>query len=65
MKEKTVAEGVAKEAKEAEARAAKAIEEANADRVNLNKIVEGLQSEVQSRVTTLAEVTARASEAEA
>ncbi|KAF5798469.1 hypothetical protein HanXRQr2_Chr07g0293271 [Helianthus annuus] len=43
MKEKTAAEAVAKEAKEAESRDVKALEEANTDRNNLNKTVEGLQ----------------------
>ncbi|KAF5796391.1 hypothetical protein HanXRQr2_Chr08g0350891 [Helianthus annuus] len=61
MKEKAAAEGVAKEAKEAEGRAVKALAEANADRTNLNKTVEGLQN----RVTILADVTARTTEAEA
>uniref|UniRef100_A0A251UWI8 Uncharacterized protein n=1 Tax=Helianthus annuus TaxID=4232 RepID=A0A251UWI8_HELAN len=73
VKEKAAAEAVAQKAKEAEsriakaledakgveARAARALEEANADRANLNKTVEGLQ------VTIVAEVTARAAEAEA
>ncbi|KAJ0614516.1 putative AH/BAR domain superfamily protein [Helianthus annuus] len=79
MKEKSAVEVVAKEAKEAEVRAAKALEEAkeagarvamalevaNADRISLNKTIEGLQAKAQSRVTMLAEVTARVSEAEA
>ena len=43
MKEKAAAEAVAKEAKEAESRDVKALEEANTDRNNLNKTVEGLQ----------------------
>ncbi|MFS7942184.1 hypothetical protein Hanom_Chr06g00485291 [Helianthus anomalus] len=43
MKENAAAEAVAKEAREAEARGAKALEEADADRNNLNKAVEGLK----------------------
>ncbi|KAM0034585.1 hypothetical protein Hdeb2414_s0016g00499651 [Helianthus debilis subsp. tardiflorus] len=43
VKEKAAAEEVAKEAKEAEARAAKALDEANVDRNHLNKVVEGLK----------------------
>ncbi|KAM0001249.1 hypothetical protein Hdeb2414_s0384g00882181 [Helianthus debilis subsp. tardiflorus] len=50
--------------KEAEARAAKALVEVNADRTKLNKVVEELQAEVQSRVTMLEEVTSRVTEAE-
>ncbi|XP_021985941.2 uncharacterized abhydrolase domain-containing protein DDB_G0269086-like [Helianthus annuus] len=61
VKEKAAAEAVAQEAKEAEARTVKALEEANADRTNLNKTVEGLQN----RVTILAKITARVAEAEA
>ncbi|MFS7907130.1 hypothetical protein Hanom_Chr01g00067631 [Helianthus anomalus] len=57
MKEKIAAEAVAKEA---EARGAKALEEADADR-KLNKTVEDLRN----RVTILDEVTARGTEAEA
>ncbi|KAJ0600688.1 hypothetical protein HanIR_Chr03g0119971 [Helianthus annuus] len=63
MKEKVAAAAVAKEAKEAETRAAKALEEANANRNNLNKVVEDLKVEVQNRVTIIEEVTARAREA--
>ncbi|KAJ0431670.1 hypothetical protein HanIR_Chr17g0850881 [Helianthus annuus] len=59
LKEKTTTKGVTKEAKEAEAHAYKALEEANADRSNLSKT-----AEVQSQVTMLAEATARANEAE-
>ncbi|MFS7923015.1 hypothetical protein Hanom_Chr03g00255851 [Helianthus anomalus] len=44
VKEKAAAETVAKEAKEAEVRTAKALEEENVDRTNLNKTVEGLQA---------------------
>ncbi|KAJ0796265.1 hypothetical protein HanPI659440_Chr04g0160211 [Helianthus annuus] len=55
---------VAKEAKEAEAHGAKALEEADADRNNLNKAAEGLKVEVQNGVTIIEEVTARATEAE-
>ncbi|KAJ0626847.1 putative AH/BAR domain superfamily protein [Helianthus annuus] len=78
-KEKAAAEAVAGKAKEAEAgtakaleeakaagaRVAKALEEANADRTHLNQTVAGLQAEVQNPVTIVAEVTARAAEAEA
>ncbi|XP_021975134.1 uncharacterized protein LOC110870249 [Helianthus annuus] len=53
------------EAKEAGARATKALEEANSDRTHLSQTVVGLQAEVQNRVTMLAEVTARATEAKA
>ncbi|XP_022024871.1 uncharacterized protein LOC110925212 [Helianthus annuus] len=60
VKEKAAVEAVAREAKEAEVRAAKALEEANVDRTSLNKT-----AEVQNHVTILAEVTARATEAEA
>ncbi|XP_035841545.1 translation initiation factor IF-2-like [Helianthus annuus] len=52
------------EAKEMGARAAKALEEANADRSLLNTTVGSLQAEVQTREAMLAEVTARATEAE-
>ncbi|XP_035837810.1 uncharacterized protein LOC118485608 [Helianthus annuus] len=65
VKEKAAVEVVAREAKEAEVHATKALEAANADRTGLNKTVEGLQAEVQNHVTILAEVTARATEAEA
>ncbi|KAJ0682364.1 hypothetical protein HanPI659440_Chr16g0646531 [Helianthus annuus] len=65
MKEKAAAEAVAKEAKEAEARAAKALVKADADRKNLNKVVEDLKAEVQSRMTNLEDVIACATEAEA
>ncbi|KAJ0433216.1 hypothetical protein HanIR_Chr17g0867771 [Helianthus annuus] len=65
VKEKAAAEAVAQEAKAAEARTGKALEEANADRTNLNKTVEGLQVEVKNRVTMTEEVTARVAEAEA
>ncbi|KAJ0776555.1 hypothetical protein HanLR1_Chr02g0046981 [Helianthus annuus] len=56
MKEKAAAEAAAKEA---ETRASKVLEEADADRTKLNKV------EVQNRVTILEEVTACASEPEA
>ncbi|KAM0034154.1 hypothetical protein Hdeb2414_s0016g00494171 [Helianthus debilis subsp. tardiflorus] len=65
MKEKSASEVVAKEAREAEARGAKALEKADADRNNLDKVVEDLKAKVQNRVTILEEVTARATEAEA
>ncbi|XP_022032389.1 uncharacterized protein LOC110933477 [Helianthus annuus] len=65
MNEKAAAEAVAKEAKEAEAHGAKALEEADADRNNLNKAAEGLKVEVQNGVTIIEEVTASATEAEA
>ncbi|MFS8001778.1 hypothetical protein Hanom_Chr13g01194371 [Helianthus anomalus] len=65
MKEKAAAEAVSKEARVAEARDAKALEDANADRNNLNKAVEDLKVEVQNRVTILEEVTARTTETEA
>ncbi|KAJ0467639.1 hypothetical protein HanIR_Chr14g0687541 [Helianthus annuus] len=58
VKEKAAGEAAAKEAKEVEARGAKALEEADADRNNLNKAVEGLK--VTARV---AEAEARAREA--
>ncbi|KAJ0576344.1 hypothetical protein HanOQP8_Chr05g0180411 [Helianthus annuus] len=61
MKEKAVTEATAKEA---EARAAKVLEEADADRTKLNKAVKELQAEVQSRVAILEEVTARVTDAE-
>ncbi|MFS7916693.1 hypothetical protein Hanom_Chr03g00180321 [Helianthus anomalus] len=64
LKEKAVAEAAAKEAKEAEARGAKALEEADADRSKLNKAVEELQANVQSRAAILEEVTARVTEVE-
>ncbi|XP_022032664.1 uncharacterized protein LOC110933766 [Helianthus annuus] len=78
-KEKAAAEAVTNGAKEAEsrlaealeeakevgARAAKALEEANVDRSHLNKTVGSLQAEVQNQATIVAEVTARAAEAEA
>ncbi|MFS8003374.1 hypothetical protein Hanom_Chr13g01213231 [Helianthus anomalus] len=62
MKEKAAAEAATKEA---EARASKVLEEADTNRIKLNKVVEELKVEVQDRVTILEEVTARASEAEA
>ncbi|KAJ0541450.1 hypothetical protein HanLR1_Chr09g0308041 [Helianthus annuus] len=52
------------EAKEREGRVSKALEEANADRTRLNQTVGSLQAEGQSREAMLAEVTARATEAE-
>ncbi|KAM0025627.1 hypothetical protein Hdeb2414_s0021g00576801 [Helianthus debilis subsp. tardiflorus] len=61
MKEKAATEAAAKEA---EARGAKVLEEADADCSKLNKAVEGLKVEVQNRVTILEEVTACATEAE-
>ncbi|XP_035845240.1 uncharacterized protein LOC118491510 [Helianthus annuus] len=78
VKEKAAAEAVANGAKKAEsriakafeeakelgARVAKALKEANADRSHLNKAVGSLQAEVQNREAMLAEVTARATEAE-
>ncbi|KAM0066973.1 hypothetical protein Hdeb2414_s0002g00055351 [Helianthus debilis subsp. tardiflorus] len=64
MKEKAAVEAVAKEPKEAEGRGAKALEKADADRNNLNKVVEDLKAEVPNRVTILEEVSARATEAE-
>ncbi|KAF5805792.1 hypothetical protein HanRHA438_Chr05g0223001 [Helianthus annuus] len=51
--------------KEAEARAYKALEEADADCTKLNKAVEELKAEVQNQVAILEEVSARATEAEA
>ncbi|KAJ0953740.1 putative AH/BAR domain superfamily protein [Helianthus annuus] len=65
VKEKAAAANALEEAKEAGARATKALEEANADRTHLSQTVVGLQAEVQNRVTMIAEVTARATEAEA
>ncbi|MFS7892582.1 hypothetical protein Hanom_Chr00s000670g01654381 [Helianthus anomalus] len=65
MKGKATAEAAAKEAKEVGARGAQALEEVNADRNNLNKVVEDFKAEVQNRVTILEEVTAGASEAKA
>ncbi|MFS7948435.1 hypothetical protein Hanom_Chr06g00559971 [Helianthus anomalus] len=56
VKEKASAEAAVKEAK---------TRDADADRTKLNKVVEELQAEVQSRVTILEEVTFRATEAEA
>ncbi|MFS7964230.1 hypothetical protein Hanom_Chr08g00747741 [Helianthus anomalus] len=61
VKEKAAIEAASKEA---EARGAKALEEADADRAKLNKAVEELKVEVQNRVTIIAEVSARATEAE-
>ncbi|MFS7997285.1 hypothetical protein Hanom_Chr12g01139921 [Helianthus anomalus] len=61
LKEKATAEAAAKEA---EARGAKVLEEADADRSKLNKAVEDLKVEVQNRVPILEEVTARVTEAE-
>ncbi|KAJ0456967.1 hypothetical protein HanIR_Chr15g0768481 [Helianthus annuus] len=75
VKEKAAAKVAVKEAetrgatalKDMEARAAKALADADADadRTKLNKVVEELQLEVQSRVGILEEVTARATESEA
>ncbi|MFS7943427.1 hypothetical protein Hanom_Chr06g00500171 [Helianthus anomalus] len=65
MKEKAAAEAAAKEAKEAEARGSKVLEEADADRNKLKKAIEDLKAEVQNRVTILEEVTPRATEADA
>ncbi|KAJ0660076.1 hypothetical protein HanRHA438_Chr14g0656801 [Helianthus annuus] len=75
VKEKAAAEAVAKEAetrgvtalKEAEARVAKVLvdADADADHTKLNKVVEELKAELQSRVTTLEEVSSRTTEAEA
>ncbi|KAL9997286.1 hypothetical protein Hdeb2414_s0639g00927891 [Helianthus debilis subsp. tardiflorus] len=73
VKEKAAAEAAAKEAetrgvtalKESKARATKVLEDADAGRTKLNKAVEELKVEVQSRVTILEEVSARATEAEA
>ncbi|MFS8034846.1 hypothetical protein Hanom_Chr17g01585981 [Helianthus anomalus] len=67
VKEKTVAEVAIKEAerhgattlKEAEARAAKELADANDDRTKLNKVVEEVQAELKSRVSILEEVTSR------
>ncbi|MFS8006696.1 hypothetical protein Hanom_Chr14g01252251 [Helianthus anomalus] len=64
MKEKAAAEAAAKEAetrgatalKEAEARATKVFEEADADHAKLNKAVEELKAEVQSRVVTTVKI---------
>ncbi|XP_022004508.1 uncharacterized protein LOC110902077 [Helianthus annuus] len=78
VKEKATAEAAVGKAREAEARvakaleedkdvggrAAKALEEANADRSLLNTTVGSLQAEVQNHEAMLAEVTARATEAE-
>uniref|UniRef100_A0A251SQW1 Uncharacterized protein n=1 Tax=Helianthus annuus TaxID=4232 RepID=A0A251SQW1_HELAN len=52
------------EAKEAGARAARALEEANAERTRLNQVVGSLQAEVQTREATLADITARMTVAE-
>ncbi|MFS7987575.1 hypothetical protein Hanom_Chr11g01024571 [Helianthus anomalus] len=49
VKGKVAAEAVVREAKEAKARAAKALEEANADRTHLNKTIEGLQRSLPVR----------------
>ncbi|KAM0064682.1 hypothetical protein Hdeb2414_s0003g00105971 [Helianthus debilis subsp. tardiflorus] len=65
MKEKAATDEVVQEAKEAEARGAKALEEAAADRNNLNKAIEDLKVEVKNRVAIIEEVIARAAEAEA
>ncbi|MFS8016674.1 hypothetical protein Hanom_Chr15g01371341 [Helianthus anomalus] len=65
VKEKAATEAAAKEAREAKAHGAKALEEAVAECNNLNKVVEDLKAEVKNRVTILEEVTARATEAEA
>ncbi|KAJ0693237.1 hypothetical protein HanPI659440_Chr15g0594911 [Helianthus annuus] len=62
VKEKATVEAAAKEA---EARGAKALKDAEADRIKLNKVVEELKVEVQNRVTIIEEVSARATEAEA
>ncbi|MFS7989729.1 hypothetical protein Hanom_Chr11g01050301 [Helianthus anomalus] len=48
-----------------QARAAKVLEDPDADCTKLNKVVEELKAEVQSRVTILEEVSARATEVEA
>ncbi|KAM0016095.1 hypothetical protein Hdeb2414_s0031g00709141 [Helianthus debilis subsp. tardiflorus] len=66
------AEAAAKEAEthgatalsEAQARAAKVLADADADRIKLNKVVEELQAELKSRAGILEEATARATEAE-
>ncbi|MFS7965602.1 hypothetical protein Hanom_Chr09g00764131 [Helianthus anomalus] len=73
VKGKAAAKAAVKEAEtrgatalnEAEARAAKALADVDADRTRLNKVVEELQTEVQSRVTILEEVSSRTTEAEA
>ncbi|MFS7997085.1 hypothetical protein Hanom_Chr12g01137591 [Helianthus anomalus] len=51
--------------KEVEAHAAKVLEDTDADRTRLNKVVEEPQAEVQNRVTISEEVSSRASDPEA
>ncbi|XP_035830971.1 uncharacterized protein LOC118480303 [Helianthus annuus] len=52
------------EAAEKESRSSKALEELNAERIRLDKVVSSLQAEVQARAVAVTDLTARVSDAE-